>query len=72
MARKEFSVSAIDECVKYFGTITNFSKKIGVSRQSVYNWKKGIRTPNLKKITKIEEATKGHIKTSDFFKNSTD
>lgn len=44
-----------------------FAATLGVPPSTVHRWVRGIRRPTIASLIKIEEATGGQIKVSDFF-----
>lgn len=52
----------------------DFAKRIGVSKQTIYNYLAASDRPNhakphLNNLTKIVKATDGHVQVSDFYPN---
>jgi len=44
----------------------DFADRIGVSRQALWRYKAGIRTPRPAVLVRIREATDGHVSANDF------
>lgn len=51
----------LDETIKYYGSVKFFAETIGVSRQTIYLWKKKGEIPYARQA-QIEIETKGKLK----------
>lgn len=57
----------IDDYLKASGsTDPEFADRIGVSRQALWRYKSGIRTPRPAILARIREATDGQVTANDF------
>lgn len=54
----------IDE--KYFGSLAEFAKAIGVERSTAHRWVTGQRIPRAGALEKISKLSKGRVTFKDF------
>jgi DNA-binding transcriptional regulator YdaS (Cro superfamily) len=63
------NVDPILKAVEIIGSIRKLALKIGVSYQSVLDWKNSRRSPTPLNCLKIEKATEGKVKAEEIMPN---